>query len=310
MSPAAVTTPDHVRITVHDLGGAGGTPLVMAHGAGLHGLVWSPVATKLRSVFHCLSFDARGHGDSRGPRRGRVDWHAFGTDVLAVVDGLGLSRPFGAGHSLGATALLLAEQARPGTFGGLYCFEPVVPAADPPLGRDPDSWLAAAARRRRDAFVSRDEAQLHFRSRPPFASVAPEALSAYLQHGLEEHPDGSVRLKCRPDDEAAVYEMATAHDCFVNLDRVHCPVAIAWGGHTERYRERAAAPIAARLAQPCFEMVPGVGHLGPLESPEMVAASVRAFFDPDTGSRECSTDIVSDRTRQMTGGLDGCRRGT
>ena len=62
-------------------------------------------------------------------------------------------------------SLLMAEQARPGTFAALYCFEPVIVPADPPLGRDDDSFLGAQARRRRTTFGSRDEACRHYADR-------------------------------------------------------------------------------------------------------------------------------------------------
>ena len=40
-------------------------------------------------------------------------WSGFATDVLAVVDQLGLDRPSGFGHSCGGAAVLLAEEADP-----------------------------------------------------------------------------------------------------------------------------------------------------------------------------------------------------
>ena len=68
------------------------------------------------------------------------------------MDRLGIEHPYGFGHSSGGTAVLMAEQARPGTFAALYCYEPVLVAADPPLGPDRGSWLAEQARRRRATF--------------------------------------------------------------------------------------------------------------------------------------------------------------
>lgn len=287
--PGTVTASDGVEVAVHDLGGQG-VPVVFAHGTGLHGLVWTPLSDELADDVHRVSFDGRGHGDS-GPAPDReVDWRGFGRDVLAVVDGLHLEGPLGVGHSSGATALLLAEQARPGTFRALYCFEPVLVPADPPLGRDTGSWLAAATRRRRDRFSSRDEAFRHYRSRQPFAAVAPAALRAYVDHGLAEVPGGAVRLKCRPEHEAMVYEMGAAHDAYPRLCEVRCPVVLVRGELTDATGPGLLDDVAARLPDARLEVVTGVGHLGPLEAPGVVAESVRSFVDHGARSGRAGGD--------------------
>ena len=260
-------------VATHDLGGAG-PHLVLVHAAGLHGLVLAPMARGLCERFHCVSLDQRGHGDTALPPGREIDWYGLAADVLAVVDDLALPRPHGFGHSSGGTAVLLAEQARPGTFAALYCYEPILVAADPPLGRDDDNWLAAAARRRRTTFASRPEALRHFAATPPFDAFDPEVLRAYVDHGLEEDGEGGVRLKCRPQDEAAVYETATAHDAYGRLDQVTCPVVVACGSESEVCTPEQAGAHAARLPRGQVEVLDGLGHLGPLERPHQVASSV------------------------------------
>ena len=90
-----------------------------------------------------------------------TDWVGFGQDVLAAVEGLGLERPYGVGHSMGSAALLLAEQAVPGTFRQLYLYEPAM--ADPAIQKPEGSRMAAeGASRRREIFASRQAAVLIF----------------------------------------------------------------------------------------------------------------------------------------------------
>jgi pimeloyl-ACP methyl ester carboxylesterase len=276
-----VQAADGVAIAVHDLGGTG-PPIVFAHATGLHGLVWRALAAHLADSFACVSFDERGHGDSGRPDDLDFDWRGFARDSLAVVDLLGTA-PFGVGHSSGATALLLAEQARPGAFRALYCYEPVVVPADPPLGRDLGNWLAAGARRRREVFASRAEARENYAGKPPFDRWSPEALTDYVEHGFAEEPDGTVRLKCRGEDEALVYEMATAHDGFGRMGEVRCPVMVARGGDTEAMSPPALTGLAERLPDVRVEVLPGLGHFGPLEDPATVAASTRAFLTTAAG---------------------------
>lgn len=276
-STVFVTTTDGVEIAAHDLGG-GGAPLVLVHAAGLHGMVFEPLARELVADFRCVSFDERGHGDSLLPVGFDLDWHGLAADVLGVVDGLGLERPYGFGHSSGGTAVLMAEQARHGTFAAIYCFEPVIVPANPPLGRDDGNWLAALARRRRPTFASREEARVHYSTKPPLAALAPEALRAYVDHGFADLDGGGVVLKCRPEDEATVYETATAHDAYARFPEVTCPVMVACGSLTEACTPDRAYELADRLPSGRAEVVAEVGHFGPLERPERVAASMRRFF--------------------------------
>ncbi len=279
-----MTAADGVRVAVHELGGDG-PPVVLAHATGFHGAVWGPLAERLPQ-WRCVSPDLRGHGDSPLPPGADFDWWGFASDVLAVVDGLGLERPLGVGHSSGATALLLAEQAAPGTFAALYCFEPIIVPADPPLGRDPDSWLAQAARRRRAAFPGRADALRHYAGKPPLSELDPGTLRAYVDHGFADVPGGGVRLKCTPEHEALVYETATAHECFGHLDRVRCPVTLARGGRSDAFTSPLAAEVARRLVAGRLEEHPGLGHLGPLEDLDTVAAAIeRALTDQRAAAR-------------------------
>ncbi|MDQ6796906.1 MAG: alpha/beta hydrolase [Actinomycetota bacterium] len=274
--PTTATTSDGVEIAVYDLGGTG-RPLVMAHATGLHGLVWSPVAAWLSGP-RCIAFDQRGHGHSQDPPDHDFDWHGFGRDAAAVVNGLGLERPVGIGHSSGAAGLLLAEEAAPGTFAAIYCYEPVVVPADPPLGRDEANWLAAGARRRRDVFESRGQAYDHYRSKGPFVGWDDEALHLYVDHGFADAPGGGVRLRCRPENEALVYEMATANDCFAGLGEVRCPVMLVRGSDSDGLAPATLEAMEERLGQVASEVLPGLSHFGPLEDPPLVAASIRSFL--------------------------------
>ncbi|MGH9178219.1 MAG: alpha/beta fold hydrolase [Acidimicrobiales bacterium] len=264
---------DGVSVAVHALGGQG-PALVMAHAAGFHGMVFAPLAAELAADFRCVAPDGRGHGDTLLGGR-PLDWPGLAADVLAAVDGLGLERPYAFGHSSGGTAVLLAEQARPGTFRAMYCYEPIIIPVDPPLGTDTGNWLAAQARRRRDTFPSADEALRHYSSKPPLDALSPPALRAYVEHGFEDDGAGGVRLKCRPEDEATVYETATGHDSYARLPEVTCPVTVACGGLTPGCDGTRPFASEDRLPAGRSEVVPGVGHFGPLERPDVVATAVR-----------------------------------
>ena len=171
----------------------------------------------------------------------------------------------------------MAEAARPGTFRALYLWEPVVMPVDPPLGPS-DNPLSAGAMRRRAVFPSRDEAFANYASKPPFSVLHPEALRAYVDHGFADLPDGQVTLKCRPEDEAQIYRMGSAHRAFAQFGAVRCPAVVACGADTDAFGPELIELQAAALPRSRTEVLPGLGHFGPLQDPARVAATVRRAF--------------------------------
>ena len=276
--PVAPTT-DGVDVAFDDLGGDG-EDLLFAHATGFHGQVWRPVAAELADGFHGVTFDERGHGDTPPSPDGQ-SWLGFARDALAVVDEARLRHPFGVGHSAGGAALLLAEIERPGTFRALWCFEPILPPAPPPGTTFPSNSnpLAAGARRRREVFPSRDAAFENYAGKPPFSVLAPESLRAYVDHGFEDVDDGTVRLKCRGEVEAATYEMAAHHGAVARLSEVTCPVTFVYGGRTDTpFSGDLLRRLAAELPQGRVEVFEELGHFGPLQDPPAIAASIRRAF--------------------------------
>ena len=278
---ALVPSTDGVKVAVADLGGEG-PPLLLAHATGFCGGVLRPMAEALAGSFHCWALDFRGHGATVTPAEVDFAWRGFADDVLAVVDALDLGSPlFGFGHSSGGAAVLDAEARRPGTFTALYCYEPIL-WPEPP---SPDSRraLIEGALRRRETFPSPGDAYAHFAGKSQLAGLTHAALRAYIKCGFApvsagNGDEGSIRLRCRPETEAAVYRQGLAHDGFSRLGQVACPVMIASGDRGEAMEPGTSERQAAALPHAWTEVLEGLGHLGPLEDPPGVAGAVLEAF--------------------------------
>jgi pimeloyl-ACP methyl ester carboxylesterase len=269
-----ITSSGGVDLAVHDLGGEG-RPLLVAHATGFLGAVYRPLADRLADAFHVWALDFRAHGDSS--RTDDLGWDGMADDVLAAVDGLGLERPVAVGHSMGGAALVLAELRRPGTFAGLYLYEPVlVPAGHFPSSGD-DNPMSAAARRRRPGFESRHAAYDNYASKPPLSVLTPEALRLYVDEGFAEG-EGGVVLKCRPEDEAEVFRHGATNGGFERLGELDLPVTVAQGGVVDPGPGALAPLQAERIPGGRLVVAEGLGHFGPLQDPDLVAAQVRSAF--------------------------------
>lgn len=269
--PAGITSPDGTPIATYDLGGPG-DDLLLVHATGFCAGVWTPIAAAT-AHHRRAALDVRGHGRSGIPDLG-MHWGGTADDVLATIDALGLERPFGVGHSMGGASLVLAEQARPGTFRGLWLFEPIIFPPAMRVGDGTANPLAEGARRRRSRFDSPLAAYENFARKPPLSDLSPAALSAYVRYGFEEQPDGSVELRCRPEVEASTYEMGGVHRAFDHLGEVHCPVTVVRGADHIPGPASFAPRVAEELPRGVGEDHPELGHFGPLQDPAAMAASI------------------------------------
>jgi pimeloyl-ACP methyl ester carboxylesterase len=274
-----VTTPDGTRLAVHELGGSG-RPVLLAHATGFHGAVWEPLAAALGEGYERWAIDFRAHGASVVPDGSELAWAGFAEDVLAVVDDLDVAPGalLGVGHSMGGAALLLAEALRPGTFAGLWVYEPITP---PPGGLGPPgngNALADGALRRRSSFPSHAEAVANFAAKRPFDVLRADVLHAYVRHGFVAGEDGAVHLACRPADESQIYRGGGSHDAFTRLGDVACPVVVA-SGVLEPGPALFAPAVAEALPDGRLETLDPLAHFGPLEAPGLCARSIRAFAD-------------------------------
>src|SRR5688572_30998026 len=282
-----VSSTSGVRVALHDLGGAGNPRmLLIAHATGFHGRAYLPLVAAMRG-FRVWAPDLRGHGDSTPPEDLHFAWEGLADDVAAVVREIDDGSPlYTFGHSMGAAVSILAEARRPGTFRAIYAFEPIVIPTDIP--RDPPGqrsvWIEGTRKRRRD-FPSVDAAVENFSSKPPFASFDRAALHAYLEHGFHRLEGGALRIKMDPENEARMYQMSPQHSTWDYLQQVECPVVVASGKILPNGASAWTERIAERLPNARVEIYDDLGHMGPFEAPERIAAAAQRFFD-DVASQQ------------------------
>jgi pimeloyl-ACP methyl ester carboxylesterase len=266
-------------IRTHDWGGSGAVVL-LAHATGFHGRVWAPVAERLVAAGRRVwSFDFRGHGDS-DPSESYA-WQGFADDALAVTAQLGLAGDpdlVAAGHSKGGAALLLGEAREPGTYAHIWAYEPIIFPPYSETAPEANNLLSETARRRRSEWPSLDAAYDRYASRPPLNVMTPEALRAYVDYGLRDCGDGTFVLKCTPEVEARVYEMATQNGAWDVLPRVQTPVVIACGEASHSVGPELATQLVDRLPHARLEVFAGLGHFGPMQDPAAIAASILCPF--------------------------------
>ncbi|MGH9134733.1 MAG: alpha/beta fold hydrolase, partial [Ilumatobacteraceae bacterium] len=279
-----VESSDGVSVAVHDLGGSG-RPLLIAHATGFNAHTYVPIAEVLADRFHTSALDFRGHGDTAAPAGWEVEWRRFGDDASAaakaVTPGDGL---IAFGHSMGASALLMAAHREPSLFELIIAFEPIGHPAPDPAPEDALSHplltsMVGAARRRRRTFASYAEAIDNFGSKPPMSAFTPEALRNYVEHGFAPSGDG-VTLRCDPELEAQTFLNGRHNGVRDILPGISTPVLVV-GGATDEFGPASIAPdIAERLPNATFRHLPHLDHFGPFTHPAELAELIAATACP------------------------------
>ena len=101
-----------------------------------------------------------------------------------------------------------------------------------------------------------------------------------MDSGFTLMPDERITLRCRREDEAAVYARGLSHDAFARLDDGRCPVTAACGAATDAMGPKLPARMAEVLPDATVDVLPGLGHFGTLEDPDALAASVTRALIP------------------------------
>jgi pimeloyl-ACP methyl ester carboxylesterase len=262
-------------------GNAGLPPLVLVHATGFLARLWQPIAGALSSEYTVYAYDTRGHGDSEKPdpaEDANYHWSRLAGDLRGFLDALGIRQAPVIGHSAGGAAAAYIAGTAPGYVSKLVLIEPIIM----PGGFNPDTGrrneMAEGARKRRLVWDSPAEMAAAYRSREVFANWRDDVLLLYAEHGLYQREDGRFELKCPGEIEAAIFEHSASLNVWGVLPNITCPTLVLRGERTEEFTAMAAISAAQHIPGAIPDVIPGAGHLAPMERPGIVARMARGFL--------------------------------
>lgn len=253
--------------------------VVLIHGWTCSIPFWAPVISLLREDLRVVAYDLRGHGASELPSPGQFSVQALVDDLGTVLDA---SLPTGqqavlAGHSMGGMTVMAAalcppilDRARGALLASTGFTELAAAARIFPFAARSPKWGARATRGLMN-------------SRLPLGPVTPLGRSM-LKYGT---------LGPRADKQLARYNAQIIHACDARsraawgrvLDSLELGDAISHlavptmvlAGTADRLTPPAQALRIAELLPMCegFTQLAGIGHMTPLEAPDVVADQIR-----------------------------------
>ncbi len=226
--------------------------LVFLHYFGGSARTWQPVIDRLSSQFRCLALDLRGWGDSEATPTGYAVADMAG-DVQAILDTLSLPRYVLIGHSMGGKAAqALAARAQPG-------LERLLLIGPSPLSPEPMTDTDRAEMRA--AWGDADAA------RTTLGTIAKLPLSeAWRQQVIEDN------LRASREAWQAWADLGSREDLSSLASQITVPTAVLAGE-----KDPVLSPdvltreVTGRIPRATQTVLPGAGHLMPLEAPDAVA---------------------------------------
>jgi len=258
---------DGARIAYRDEGA--GAAVLLLHGHTLDGRVWDPVVGALpeRAGVRLLRPDLRGHGASDRPSKG-YHWSHHAADAIAVLDAAGVQRAVVVGFSLGGGVALELGLTCPDRVQALLLVDPVMP--DRPFEAAFMDNLRQVARTARAEGIRA-------------AMLGPWMASPLFERSFQR-PGVKAAVEAIVADFPGADYLASERDAVERgwrmperLAEIAAPTRVLVGERDmpgfRAFAEEAAAGIpGARL-----EVVPGAGHLVPLERPDLVAEHILAL---------------------------------
>lgn len=259
-----------------------------AHANGFNALTYRSLLDPLSSDMRIVASDLRGHGMTTlaANPKGMRSWHIYRDDIVRTLNELDGRPKMLAGHSMGATASLMAALAKPNWVTGLVLVEPVIM---PPayirwmnimravgLG-ERVSPLIAQAKKRRGIWPSREAMFEAYRGRGAFRTWPEEIVRDYIAGGTVDFMDDKqIRLACTPGWEAANYS-SNAVDIWRELDALRCPLTLIVGDRRSTCPDPVIELLIARRPEIRVVKVPGASHFLPMEHPTIVRREICAM---------------------------------
>jgi esterase len=269
---------DGLRLHYLDWGNHGRPPLLFLHGGCLTAHTWDLVCLALRSDYHCLALDQRGHGDSEWSPIVDYGPDAHVHDIRGLIEQLGLERPVLVGHSLGGlNALIYAAAAAADPLAGVVLVD-VGPDPQPAaVKRVADFVMGAPGDGSVEDFVERARA---FNPRRD-----PRLLRYSLLHNLRRLPNGTWTWKY--DRRGLTPEhIATVRKSLEGLrdgaEAITCPVLVIRGAESDVMTDTQAAAFAATLPVGRWAKVESAGHTVQGDNPRGLV-EVLAHFLAEVG---------------------------
>src|SRR5215212_9909443 len=236
-----------------------GDPVVLVHAGLLSSGSWAGVVPLLAESYRVIAFDNRGHGRSTNPS-GTLSYQQMADDTAALIEALGLERPFVGGWSDGGEVALQFGLRHPGRARAL-----IAGGTSLEMGTE-------TIRSQTSAFFHIDDNGV-----VDLGAVAGAFEQSLLPTLRQSHPHGEQHWQTIIQQSATMW-LTYAGLTREQVDQIAEPVLVVVGDRDEHIPVEEAVRLFRWLPNADLAILPGTSHLRPLVDPTTFVRSVTDFL--------------------------------
>jgi pimeloyl-ACP methyl ester carboxylesterase len=262
-----------------------GKPLLLLHGWPEFWLTWEPVMARLADRHTLLAPDLRGFGASDKPDGAfGPDQHA--TDMVALMDALGVGRAGVVGHDVGGAVMQPLARIAPDRLAGLFFFDFVYPGIGP--------RMAAPDRLNTIWYQSFNQMEMA----PALVGATRESCRTYIGHFLKAwaHRKDAFDdvIEAFTDNFLAPGNLAggfahyrASHAGRIRMMKgeapglapIEVPTCVRWAEHDPLFPFAWTDRLGETFSNLDLALFAGVGHFPHREDPDRAAIEIARFFE-------------------------------
>jgi pimeloyl-ACP methyl ester carboxylesterase len=263
-----------IHIAYQDQGD--GQALVLIAGVGYGSWFWHKITPGLAERYRVITFDNRGAGGSDKPE-GPYSVPLMAADTIGLMEALALKEASLLGHSLGGFIAQEVAVARPDLVGRLVLAStnhggsnvvPMTPEA-----------LEVLTNREGDP-VELVKRGIQVSTAPGFAQEHPRVVKELMDYRFTS-PVPPPQYQAQVFAGAGMASL-TEEQIEKRMAAIQAPTLILFGEHDNVVPPGNADLMAQKMPRARVEIIPGAGHIFPIEKPEETMAVVAAFLGGDS----------------------------
>ncbi len=235
--------------------GEEGIPLLLVHGFPFDHTMWRAQLSGLADHFRMIAPDLRGFGESDAPEGG-YSMDRFADDLAGLLDVLGVEKVVLVGLSMGGYIAFAFQRRHPERLSGLVLVDTQA-TADTLEGRE--GRFAAIEKVRRQGVESIVDGLLPKLFAPMTLLQKPIAVRSLREMMARQPANGVI---------GALEAMAGRPDSTPGLEGITCKSLVVVGQEDALTPPAKAEAMASAIKAARLQIVPGAGHLVPIEAPE------------------------------------------
>ena len=257
----------------------GQEPLLLLHGLGDHGVVWSSLGNYLSQDYHIVAPDMRGHGDSSKPKTNYSVEYSFEraiADLEALMDSLGWSTVHVLGHSWTGKLIAIWARMNPERLRSLILVDPIFIWRIPNIFKLtlPVLYNILPFLKSMGPFASYEEAEQKIRSLSQYKDWT-KLQQQVFQAGIIQNPDGSWGSKFTVNARDGIFQAVMEIPGFTSP--IDIPALFIQPEKGVNRQSWQIQPYKTYLKNLSFQKVPG-NHWPFLTHPEVFNQTVAYFL--------------------------------